>query len=324
MIITRRRASIHSEKHESRKSVPGLRAGKKQESIIRINQKKCGRCGFCYDVCPDFVIGLQTGASGVDTVISHPELCCRCGHCVSLCPRGALELDGMPLNAIKRVREPGVEPDQLKSLIATRRSIRRYERRPVSRDILEYLLEAASHSGSGSNLQTVEFIAITRKELIQSLELRTIDLLWNGGLRFAGGNGLIPKLLHAVFGNTLAHQLQKYHGVIKERRAHDELEGMVFRNAPVILLAHDLKKNNLGPYNSAIALRSIELLAHSMKLGTCWAGLFLTAAQKRQRIINNLIGLGKDRMIFGAMMLGYPEYRWLVELPRNRKELKIV
>ncbi|MGZ6226173.1 MAG: 4Fe-4S binding protein, partial [Syntrophales bacterium] len=55
--------------------------------MLEIDSTKCSRCGFCLDVCPNYVFAL--GEDRV-TKVRYPEQCCRCGHCVAICPENAL------------------------------------------------------------------------------------------------------------------------------------------------------------------------------------------------------------------------------------------
>jgi nitroreductase len=107
----------------------------------------------------------------------------------------------------------------------------------------------------------------------------------------------------------------------KHRLANGQLEGTIFRNAPAVILAHDLKQNMAGHENCALALRNIETLAVAMGLGTCWVGLFTAAANRKPRKINPLLGLDNSRRVFGALMIGYPKHRSRMRIPRNAREV---
>lgn len=55
------------------------------------------------------------------------------------------------------------------SLIEERRSIRKYEDRPVEREKIDQLIEAALRSPSSRGLHPWEFVVVTDKELLQKL-----------------------------------------------------------------------------------------------------------------------------------------------------------
>jgi nitroreductase len=60
---------------------------------------------------------------------------------------------------------------ELMEALYTRRSVRRYEDRPVPRDILEKLLDAAEAAPSAGNLRSRQYIVVTAIDLKKALSL---------------------------------------------------------------------------------------------------------------------------------------------------------
>jgi len=60
--------------------------------------------------------------------------------------------------------------DSLDYCLQTRRSIRKYTDRPISRDIIDDLLNAAILAPSASNLQPWKFIVIDDAELLDKIK----------------------------------------------------------------------------------------------------------------------------------------------------------
>lgn len=54
-------------------------------------------------------------------------------------------------------------------VLRDRRSVRRYENRPVTRDIITKLIDAAEAAPSAGNLRARKYVAITRKEVAKAL-----------------------------------------------------------------------------------------------------------------------------------------------------------
>lgn len=67
--------------------------------------------------------------------------------------------------------------------IRTRRSVRRYQDIPVSRDTIEALLEAAIHAPSAMNKQCWRFVVVTDKEKI--IQLSKCQVIINGWIKDA-------------------------------------------------------------------------------------------------------------------------------------------
>ena len=66
----------------------------------------------------------------------------------------------------------------------------------------------------------------------------------------------------------------------------------------------------------ASALSYLELYAHAKGLGTCWAGYFTVASNHHEPLTKALM-LPAGHKCFGAVMLGYPRYRYYRIPKRN-------
>jgi nitroreductase len=87
-----------------------------------------------------------------------------------------------------------------------------------------------------------------------------------------------------------------------------------------MIIAHSSMGSRTAPKASIIALSYLELAAISMGIGSCWAGYFNDAIESWTPM-REAISLPEGHISFGAMMLGYPKYKYH-RLPL-RKEPKI-
>ncbi len=289
----------------------------------KINEARCTNCGACYDVCPYYVIGK--GYRSGRFFIRYPEQCRSCGHCIAVCPAGAMIHETLSCIDFEEASKVVIAPDLLKEHILQRRSVRIYKDRPVSDQDLNDLIETGAYGGTGANTQSVRFILITDKLFLIKLEEMVFDICWNAGLKFFGGKGPLFRLLSRKFGPEITSWFRSYHDIFRHRRENREIIGSVFRNAPAVILAHDLAHNPLGAINCAVAMRNMELLASAMGLGTCWTGYMISAASGKSETINTFLGLDKTRRIHGGIMVGYPKYRYSRIIPRgmNMKTARI-
>jgi len=58
---------------------------------------------------------------------------------------------------------------EILELIKKRRSVRAYKDKPISKEALEYLMEAARFAPTARNIQPWEFIAVTHKENLEKI-----------------------------------------------------------------------------------------------------------------------------------------------------------
>ncbi len=83
----------------------------------------------------------------------------------------------------------------------------------------------------------------------------------------------------------------------------------VLRGAPHLIVAHGHKDLPMAPGSCMIALTSLELAAFSSGLGACWAGYFNTCATFYPPM-QAALGLPEGHQSFGAMIVGYPKFRY--------------
>jgi len=280
--------------------------------MITLNQEACNLCLLCQAICPNYVLSLKTGAEEKQKVeLTYPDQCCECWQCVAICPRDALFSEGVRRGDFEQLASIEIPADAMRNVLLSRRSIRAYKPEAPPDAMIQRLLEAATHAATSSNGQTEGFLIIKDGKFLAELESMVIEAIWNAGLKYMEGrtlNKLIIKFLTKKYGTEMVKQYRAYFLIIKHRREHDELRGMIFRNAPLVIVAHGLKMNDLAQTNCALAIRNMEMLALTMGLGTSSVG-FLTVAARKSRKINKFLGLPKDRTVFASMMLGYPQYK---------------
>jgi len=289
--------------------------------MIGINKEKCNNCAICYDVCPSYVIASVKEEDTNDISIRYPDLCAACGQCIASCPTGAIYHNELLDSDFIKLTDADIDPSGMKKLMFSRRSTRCFKPDPIPDDVVEQLVDVAIHSGTASNLQTEGFLIIEEQQFLDELETIVIDILWDKGLKLFSNKGFMVKILSKIYGPELSSSYKKYHKTIKRRRENQELEGMIFRKAPLVILVHGLKKNFHAQSNCAIAIRNMELLALTMGLGTCWVGFLTSAAHMNRKKINHFLELDPSRQVYGALMIGLPKYKYQYKLPRKKREI---
>ncbi|MEW5913310.1 MAG: nitroreductase family protein [Thermodesulfobacteriota bacterium] len=264
---------------------------------ISIDLEKCRQDGFCSQVCPASIIAMEGPDGTPSPVAGFEEICIHCGHCLAVCPHGALSLDGVSPDQVAPIKkELAIGPAQAAQFMNGRRSIRRYQDKPVDRALLEQALDVARQAPSGHNAQPVEWVIYSGREQVGRIsDLVVAWLAWvcEHNPEMAG-----PLHLDLV--------------VAQYRAGHDR----VFRGAPHLILTHAHQDNGFAQSSCTIALAYLELAAYSLGLGACWAGYFLRAAQY-YKPLQEALNLPEGHITFGGMMLGYPQYRYLRIPPRK-------
>lgn len=258
--------------------------------LFTIDQGKCARDGICAEECPAKIIQIPDKNSYPTPVKGAAERCINCGHCVAVCPRGAFSLNTMkPGECLELKRDSLPSPARVEQLMVSRRSIRSYHDRPVERKILSRLIDTARYAPTGHNSQPVHWLVIEDKGEVRRLAGLVID--W------------MRQMLedNPGFARTMRFDL-----IID---AWESGVDRICRGAPHVIVAHGQAALPHTQPACVIALTYLELAAYSMGLGTCWAGYLNTAAANYPPLAGAL-DLPGGHQSFGAMMVGYPRYRY--------------
>lgn len=258
-------------------------------NLIQIDEQTCNQDGICAAVCPAGLIAFQAG----DYPVPIPDaetICIRCGHCVAACPSGSLSHREMPSRDCPPVQpELQLNAAQCEHFLRSRRSIRVFKERTVPREELERLVEMARYAPSGRNVQCVEWLVIDNKKALRQLAGIVIDWMrW-----------------------MLSHKPEIALSMNMERAVAGWEAGrdVILRDAPVLIVAHAPKDNLMAPAACTIALTYLELAAVGLKLGCCWAGYFHAAATTFPPM-GQALKLPAGHQSFGAMMVGYPKFKY--------------
>lgn len=259
-------------------------------SLFVADQEKCKQDGLCVAECPLGIIELKDHKSVPIPTKDADELCIRCGHCVAVCPHGALSHRSMtPEQCPPVIRDWLLNPEEVEHFLRSRRSIRTYKEEAVAREVLTKLIHIARFAPSGHNLQPVRWSVIYDTQEVRRLAGIVIDWM----------RDLLDK------GEPLAKALHMDRVVA----AWESGVERICRGAPHVIVAHAPKEERTAPQACTIALAYLELAAPSFGLGACWAGYFHAAANFWPPM-QEALDLPEEHISFGAMMIGYPKFKY--------------
>ena len=245
---------------------------------IALDQSSCVRCGQCTLVCPSRILQRQASKDYPACAQGAEESCIGCYHCVAACPVGGLTVNGVGLNdCLDYDKTAAVRFEQIAHLVRKRRSIRRYAEKPLENRILEQLLDVVRWAPSAKNSLPVKWVIVNNAAKVRELAEMVMD--W------------VKKQPHT-------EQMVEFWN-----KGGDP----VFRGAPCVIGAYTSDTTAYwSEINTAIAVETLELCAAAMRLGTCWAGIFIRAAQSAKKpAINQWLGLSEAETIHGGLMIGH-------------------
>ncbi len=260
--------------------------------LFTVDPDLCSRDGVCIDECPVRIIRRKDAGSPPEPVNGAESVCISCGHCVAVCSSGALVHKMMdPKDCPPVKREFRLTPEHAEHFLRARRSIRTYNAEPADREILKRIIQIASHAPSGHNRQPVSWFVIYDRGEVRQFSNQVID--W------------------------MKYMLKENPGYADSKnmdmlvRIYESGDDIILRGAPHLIIAHapEMELEPSAPPACVIAMAYLELAAVSFGLGTCWAGYFKEAAQSWEPI-KTALDLPDGQIVYGAMMIGYPKYKY--------------
>jgi len=224
-------------------------------------------------------------------------ICLKCGHCVAVCPTGALSLNWLgPDRCTGMRKELLITPDQAEQFLSGRRSVRTYKEDPVPRQDLEKLLDVACMAPSAKNRQPWHWVVVQGRDEVFRLA------------------GMVVEWIRQAI--EMAPRDAEEMGLPRVVSAWDEGYDRICRGAPHLIVAHADKNWAFSTEDCTLAISHLTLYAASMGLGTCWAGYFYKAVNAYPPLFEAL-GLPAHHLAYGALMVGYPKYRYRL-IPRRK------
>jgi nitroreductase len=170
--------------------------------------------------------------------------------------------------------------EQIMDIIKKRISIRSYKGKPLPKETIESILEAARYAPSARNLQQLEYKVIINKALAQKMSDSIRATLKKEMASIAPRPGMTPPPPMPV-------------------RPH------FFYDAPLVIIITGPKDNAWIESDAALAVQNIMLYATSIDLGSCFIGM-ARLLEKDKEILREL-HISDDRKIAAAVVCGYAD-----------------
>jgi nitroreductase len=176
--------------------------------------------------------------------------------------------------------------NQVIETMGKRQSVRLYEPKPVPKDVINTIIEAAHNAPfmSDQRYQPWRFVVVENPEFKQKL-VQTIEPI---------RSKFVERLKET--------QPETYERAQKQYGIYDDPSDLIFYSAPVVIYVIAPAVNSVG---SAMVCQNIITAAGSLGLGSCYVG-FGSLVQSNADVVEAL-ELTDDERIYGPVILGYPK-----------------
>ncbi|RLB87522.1 MAG: hypothetical protein DRH10_09020 [Deltaproteobacteria bacterium] len=177
-----------------------------------------------------------------------------------------------------------MKPDDLLKLIKNRRTIRKYQNKPIPIKIINKIIEAGRWSSSIHGFQPWRFLVIRNDNLIEKIS----KVLIKKSKRIGAGTNILL--------SSSAETIGKAKVIV-----------VVFDTKEFVDLANRFRKSYVkvaritGLSAISASIQNMILVAESLEIGSCWLDMPLFCEKQ----INKLLGV-KDEQLVAILTLGYP------------------
>lgn len=282
-----------------------------------IDEKFCVSCGKCVKECGRHVQIQNCAHIEPD----NPE-CSGCLHCYTICPQNAIKLgDVEEKTGLDPVLKDSIQEENLASFLASRRSIRSYQKKSVNVGIVEKLIDRARYIPSGGNAHSYEFTVLKSDEikirikeaLIKMYKFRS-SLINNPVLRNVSIPFVNKQMREFLKSRTYGNRMKDLLNRISEG------EDPFFHSAPLIIVIHSKDLIPTPKEDAILAGYNICMTAQTLGLGTC----FVTLAQNAfnsSRKCKKILSLTSQDNIYAVVTLGYPAVQHMRIAPKPAKQI---
>ena len=270
---------------------------------FKVDQEKCTQCKKCVIDCPVLIIDGKTTFPTIKE--GKEENCLKCQHCLAICPEAAISIwDKVPENSIP-ANAPIPASKELENLLQNRRSIRRFKKDEVSKDLIHHLVAMASYAPTAKNENAVQFTVVDTREAMEKVRQLTYDFI-----KKVSDEGRLPQSqLH----------LLNFQNVWEAKNVD-----VLFRNAPHLVIFSAPKSCTSPVIDCTIAATSFELLAASNGIGTLWDGFAKNALEDLGPEIKADLGIPEDHLIATVMIFGNPAVKYARSVQNDQPNIKVL
>lgn len=282
---------------------------------VTFHYEKCNSCGLCVQICKDFSLKM---VNNVPVVSNEPLFgCMACGHCMAVCPSGAIEISGREMSPDDLFDFSGMENragyEQLKNLMAGRRSVRDFKDREIDDETIQKIIEAAKSAPMGLPPSDVRLIVLKGREEVWSFSFDVIDyfrkIRWLFSTRIIWIWRLFGKETYQLIKSFVRPMVGFFIGARERGRNY------LLYDAPLAI--YFLASPYSDPADPHIAATYAMLAAESLGLGSCMIGSVHPMIQNGARKLKQKWNIPQKAPSGIIVVFGYPKFKFKSGIRRS-------
>lgn len=246
-------------------------------------KESCTGCGTCVFVCPKALLVLDNGRPMMPE--ENWARCNSCGQCVAYCPVGGAEQALSLGKSLDPVTPMTVSlGENIEGVLKSRRSYRTFSTLPVSRSLINRILDVVNYAPSGGNNRLIRWII--SDNMAKSKEIAKLIADW---MDTDCRTDPVLSKRYAV------------DSILKRVRQGKDV---LLRGAPCVAFTVGPKEMTWGGVDSGIALTYFNLACEAHNIGCCFAGYAANAARMSDAL-RDYLGIKPDEDCYCAICFGH-------------------
>ncbi|MGB4291644.1 MAG: nitroreductase family protein [Bacteroidales bacterium] len=243
----------------------------REPGVINIYTDRCNGCGLCVSVCSDGDLIIKDGVAAVSD--KYIFGCIACGHCMAVCPQDAIFITGREFSSEDLFdlpdKENATDYKKLLNLMKRRRSVRKFQDRPVEKEVIDKIIEAASYSPVGIPPSDVRLVVFDSAEKLNGF-VKDFCIYLEKMKRFM--TGWVLRLMRPFMKKEMYEYYRDFVSllILIYLEGCSKGENYVTYDAPLAIYFYGSPYSD--PADPVIAATAAMYAGESLGLGTCMIG----------------------------------------------------
>jgi nitroreductase len=240
---------------------------------------------------------------------------------MSVCPTQAIVVEDFDYRDFTDLPEKLPSLEDFEILLKARRSTRRFQTKPVPKELIEKIIEVVSYAPMSIPPHRVEITALDSKEKVAELVPPVMNEIkrWIYAFSNPAMRLMMRAMMPASMFKAMVDQIIPLSkGMLQA--ASEEKEYLAY-NAPALLLFHANKNEDSPVENCVIAYTYAMIAAEGLGLGSCINGM-IPPAIDHNKLLREKYLIQKQNQVCGCLLIGYPWSTFNRSIPRKLRSVK--